>query len=299
MNSYRWCWTLNNYTDAEVEAIRAWPTTYSVFGREVGENGTPHLQGFSIFTKRQRLSGCKKLQARAHWEPARGTAEQAATYAKKDGNFEETGTLPMTAGDAGKEAEQSRWVAIREHAKRGEFDLIDADVFIRNYRTLKEIRKDFMVKPLDLDAPCGIWYTGAPGVGKSYTARQDYPGAYLKMQNKWWDGYQNEDYVILDDMDCKELGHLLKIWSDCYSFVAETKGGAICIRPKKFVVTSNYSINELFGAEMVLSQAIERRFTTIKMATPIVINNVSCAPEAHHFPPQGLPQSPPGNTPYW
>lgn len=261
--SKNWCWTLNNPIAEEFDSLTSDVYTYSVVGKEVGEEGTPHAQGYTIFKKNQRLSAVKKLLPRAHWEVRKGSHEQASDYCKKDGDFMEDGTPPMSKKRQG-ECEKERWSEAVKRAKLGEIDDIDPDIQLRFYRTLKDMKRDYMTKPADVDGTCGVWIYGESGSGKSRLARDDYPDAYDKPANKWWDGYQLEENVIIDDLDQnhKVLGHHLKIWADRYSFIAETKGGAVSIRPSSIVVTSQYRIEDIWEDEAT-REALNRRFKKI------------------------------------
>lgn len=77
--SKNWCFTLNNYEDSDVELYRAIGTErngirYLVFGKEVGEEGTRHLQCFVSFDARRSFKYVKDLFGnRIHCESAKGS----------------------------------------------------------------------------------------------------------------------------------------------------------------------------------------------------------------------------------
>lgn len=291
MQSRGWCFTLNNYTKAEVTVLAECAVEYMVYGREVGNReGTQHLQGYLYLPKKKVKGGMKKILPRAHWEIAKGSPEQNRTYCTKDGIVTERGKMPDLSGAAGGarggEAEKKRWDDARTAAKTGKMDDVPADIYVRYYRTLKEIGKDHMVKPDDATDVTGVWYWGDAGAGKSRKAREDYPNSYLKMANKWWDGYQQEDTVILDDIDTNHacLGHHLKIWADRYSFLAETKGGAIAIRPKKFVVTSQFHPDKIWH-DKETRDALARRFKFTEFKTLKANDGEPVSKKFKHYQP--------------
>lgn len=266
--SRRWVFTLNNYSENDLLEIRSWKTTYTIYGREVGENGTPHLQGFVVFSKAQRLSACKKLHHRCHWEVARGTSLQAADYCKKDGDYFESGTFP---GSQGRRNDLERAIETLKKDGLASVAKHHTSVFVKYSRGLRDASL-FLQAPYEHHDVRGIWVWGPPGSGKSYSVRSLSDSVYLKDQNKWWDGYDGELNVILDDLDTPALGHLLKIWSDRYACKGETKGGTVFLRHIRFIVTSNYPPEYFWPDDVAMVEAINRRFNIQykdTIATPI------------------------------
>lgn len=268
VTSRGWCFTWNNYPDDAWSAIVQLDAVYAVAGEEVAPStGTKHLQGYVYFANARVMPKV----AGAHWEPQRGTPRQNIAYCKKtrDGDIpnevvHEYGQPPMDQDEKGVVGADI-WREAMDNAMSGDFLSIPPRMLVSHLGSWMRLRALFGPRPDDLDSDpklCNEWHWGEAGVGKSRSVRAKYSVFYSKMKNKWWDGYLYEDVVVIDDWDPKTSEFLtshLKEWADRYSFTAEVKGTAMRIRPKRIVVTSQYSIETCFP-DVESYQAMCRRF---------------------------------------
>lgn len=139
----RICFTLNNYTPEEVEAIThpAPPLTYVLFGYEVGEQGTPHLQGYVELAKKITFAGLQKLPgyARTSLRVAGGDAAENLTYCSKEDPNPFIWGEPIPEPGVG---EKRRWSEARELARTGDFDSIDDQIYLSHRSSLHAIHAD-------------------------------------------------------------------------------------------------------------------------------------------------------------
>lgn len=84
-----WCFTFNNYTEDDyqyiIEAFEKNSSKY-IIGKEVGEKGTPHLQGY-VYNKKKFRPSELKLSKSIHWEKCKGSQKQNIEYCMKDSNY--------------------------------------------------------------------------------------------------------------------------------------------------------------------------------------------------------------------
>ena len=271
--------TLNNYTPAEEDLLKALECRFIGWGYETApETNTPHLQGLVCFTNPRSFEAVRRIVGRWHVEKVRSTVADAWAYCQKiDNHLIEgavanvvwsKGEIPMdqkTKGEMNIERYKRAYENARDHSM--DLDTIDPDILICHYSAIKHIRRDNMPKCDILEGPCGLWLQGPSGCGKTTYTTQKFVDAYLKPINKWWDGYNNEPVVVLDDLDkthASWIGYFLKKWSDKFPFIAEQKGTSVKIRPKRFVVTTQYTIGDIFTDDETY-EAINRRFVQVNL----------------------------------
>lgn len=173
------------------------------------------------------------------------------------------GTVPSDPADRG-DAERLRWETAWTNAISGDLEAIPADIRVRQYSSLKRIQADYMPSMDRLGGPCGVWIQGESGCGKTRAVLDQFPDCFPKPRSVWWDGYQNEPVVLVDDIDKFDvkLGGKLKHWADAYPFIGESKGSSRKIRPVRLFVTSQYAIEDIWTDDET-RDALLRRFVVI------------------------------------
>lgn len=107
------------------------------------------------------------------------------------------------------------------------------------------------------------WLWGAPRTGKTRKACEE--DHYKKKVDKWWDSYQAQKRVVIDDIGHKRgecIVDDLKLWADPWNNQpGQTKGGQVPLVFDELYVTSNYPIEEI--ATGVDAEALRARFEVI------------------------------------
>lgn len=256
------CFTLNNYSEEEYKLLidyNGWK--YVVIGKEVGDAGTPHLQGYGELKKRKRFQALKNEFPRVHWEQRRANRDTAANYCKKDGRYEERGTLPENAS-----SKSSKEAVARVRAGECMRKILDDPPNLSGVRmcqmwlSYNESRRYFKSEV--------YWYYGTSGSGKTKTASEEAgPEAYWHDGTKWFDGYDAHEHVLLDDFRGSNMkfNFLLK-FLDRYPLRLEVKGGYRQMLAKKIWVTSIKHPKEIYKFEEMEepTEQLLRRITVIK-----------------------------------
>lgn len=256
-----------------------------------------HFQGFMKLSARKRLEHVVKLFPKStfwqapHFEmmSPKSTVEANYQYCRKirtmdpipNEHWFEVGERPAfeTAGTR----EKNRWKQARESALGGDVnDVEDDQIYVSFYKGLCTIAghnkraKHLEAHGADLKKHF-VWVYGPPGTGKTRLFYEECAKKglryYLKHPlNHWWDGYSDQEMVLLDDFPKTGADHMmfrLKQWLTEFPFPAEFKGGHSEIRPKNIFITSNFHWREVFAAhdEREL-EALERRLATVYLGPP-------------------------------
>lgn len=235
----------------------------------VGDSNTGgylHWQVVVCFKSKSRLGCVRTTFGPYHAEPTKSPA--AKEYVWKDqtavlGTRFELGNLPVQRNST------ACWDAVRDFAKQGTLDQIQADIYIRYYSSLRRIAQDHL-SPTPIERTVVV-YWGPTGIGKSRRAWWEAgPSAYPKdPRTKFWDGYRGGTNVILDEFrGTIDISHVLR-WFDRYPVLVEVKGSSQVLQASHFWITSNLHPRFWYpDLDELTIDALLRRLTIEEMTEP-------------------------------
>lgn len=229
--------TLNNYVESDVEKLKEFFEVYcwyGVFGKEVGESGTPHLQIYFELKSQMSLKQIRENNPNINnVQPRRSPMpKEAAGYCKK-GMTTRDDQKPEEGWSGYFDTPHGDWQGF-EHGKKdisspgARTDLVNAAQLVKTgEKTVKELRQEnpnlyhvynrtliaLEADHLETKFRCGemtecVWYHGKPGRGKShavFVTEMESIGGYNPEKVYDWNldeefqSYAGEEIIIINE----------------------------------------------------------------------------------------------------
>lgn len=230
---------------------------YCIQGKEVcPDTGKEHWQSYVYFKNARTWNSMKKKFGGIHVEVAKGSPLHNFKYCSKDDDFIEFGTRPKGEGhrsDLDRVADMvSKGASDREVALEAPTSFIRFHRGIRELRRVMNCKKDVLEKPNEWKMPEVRIYWGESRTGKTKAVYDEFgmDDVYPKPPNKWWDLYNGETCILVDDFDpehCHDIvfDKWLKLL-DGYPEIVEFKGLSGWVQPDIVIFTSNFDPESWF-----------------------------------------------------
>lgn len=272
----RHCFTLNNYTQEQIEFLEYWDTaTYICFSQEIAPTtGTPHLQGYFETENQYTISALVKKHLKIckgiHLEPAKANAEKNKAYCSKTINIDLNEGKWFERGEPKEQGKRNDLKYIKDEIIKGksvdEITMENPIIYHQYGRTLERIETITLRKQWRKWMTEGEWYWGPTGVGKSHKAYENFdPSTHYVLNlndNGWWDGYKGQPIVILNEFRGQiAYGELLDL-IDCHPKEVKWRcREKVPFLAKKIIITSSMSPEDVYhnlSAKDSLTQLLRR-----------------------------------------
>ncbi len=272
MTSRRYIFTINNpkFTGPDLLTVikdENW-ALFTVLQLELGTGtGTIHLQGWVVWTTPIRVTQCRgRLGGSAHVEPQLGSDIEAYAYATKE-DTRQDGPWELGPRPSGRGFREDI-AGIRRDVLAGRSDrhLVEQyfGTYLRFHRGIAAARLALPVRR-GSDPPTINIFWGVTGTGKTRRAFQEAgEDAFWMMHGCWFDGYNQEESVIIDDFyGWLPWSQLLRIL-DRYPVRVPIKGGSTRWCPTTIWITSNQDPRSWYNyREGMEWETLRRRITNI------------------------------------
>ena len=195
-----------------------------------------------------------------------GNAKQASDYCKKDGDFFEKGEISQQ----GKRTDIDNLCELISDGNSNK-DILKTcpSAFFKFHKHISVFRNT-LLEPRDYKPKVSVFF-GTSGTGKTRVAVDKFKDFdyYLwgPEQTKWWDGYEGQKKVIMDEFRGQlPLGYILRLL-DRYQMKVECKGGMVEFVADEIIITSPSHPKTWYtqlAQENVLQQLL-RRIDEIKI----------------------------------